>query len=92
MFDEQCLAAIENPNMMVPWYLMAAYAYYEEDEPILSDGVFDGMAKTMLEQWDTIEHWHKDLITVEDLKAGSLLLKEYPNRVKGAVENIRKSA
>jgi len=92
MFDEKCMEAISNSNMMVPWYLMAAYAYYEQDEPILSDGMFDGMAKAMLEKWDTIEHWHKDLITTDDLEAGSLLLKDYPDRVKYAVENLKKSA
>ena len=27
----------KNINLMVPWYLMAAYAYYKEDDPILSD-------------------------------------------------------
>ena len=48
-FDQQCMDAIENPNMMVPWYLMASYAYYEQDQPILSDGLFDGLAKRMLE-------------------------------------------
>ena len=58
-WDQQCMDVIENPNMMVPWYLMASYAYYVEDDPILSDGLFDGLAHSMLESWDTIEHWHK---------------------------------
>ena len=34
--DHQCLDVIDsNINMTVPWYLMAAYAYYVEDDPIL---------------------------------------------------------
>ena len=34
-----------NPNMIVPFYLMCAYAYYEKDEPIASDAFFDNLAK-----------------------------------------------
>ena len=90
-FDQQCMDAIENPNMMVPWYLMASYAYYEEDQPILSDGLFDGLAKRMLECWDDIDHQHKQLITVEDLEAGTLLTRDFPGRIKGAVEHLRKN-
>jgi hypothetical protein len=88
-WDQQCMDAIENPNMTVPWYLMASYAYYIEDDPILSDGLFDGLANTMLKSWDTIEHWHKELITEEDLKAGTLLIRKFPNRVINAVKSLR---
>ena len=70
----------ENINMMVPWYLMASYAYYHICHPLFTDDFFDNMAKVMLENWDTIEHWHKELITVDDLKAGTYLGK-YPKRV-----------
>ena len=89
LYDQKCMDAIENPNMMVPWYLMASFAYYEEDNPILSDGLFDGLAKRMLECWDDIDHWHKDLITTEDLEAGTLLARDFPERVKGAVKHLR---
>lgn len=82
--------AIENPNMMIPWYLMAAYAYYEQDDPILSDGLFDAMAKRMLKSWDELEHWHKEYITLEDLKAGTLLNKDLPQRVVSAVNSLRR--
>jgi hypothetical protein len=90
MFDKTCMDAIENPNMMIPWYLMAAYAYYEQDDPILSDGLFDAMAKRMLESWDELEHWHKEYITLEDLKAGTLLNKDLPQRVVSAVNSLRR--
>lgn len=78
----------KNVNMMIPWYLMASYAYYKEDKPIFSDGFFDNMAKTMLECWDDIEHFHKDLLTKEDLVAGSYLGK-YPERTKGGLRSLR---
>ena len=78
----------DNINMMVPWYLMAAYAYYKKDEPILSDAFFDAMGKTMLEVWDDITHYHKHLITVDDLQAGTYL-GEYPSIVEGALEDVK---
>ena len=77
-----------NINMMVPYYLMAAYAYYKDDEPIFSDAFFDNLAKTILERWDDIEHFHKDLLTKQDLVAGTYLGK-YPERIKGGLRSLR---
>ena len=77
-----------NINMMVPYYLMAAYAYYKDDDPIFSDAFFDNLAKTMLARWDDIEHFHKELINTDDLVAGSYLGK-YPERIKGGLRSLR---
>ena len=77
-----------NVNMMIPYYLMAAYAYYKDDDPIFSDAFFDNLAKTILERWDDIEHFHKDLLTKEDLVAGTYLGK-YPERIKGGLRSLR---
>ncbi|MBL96491.1 MAG: hypothetical protein CMF52_01625 [Legionellales bacterium] len=78
----------ENINMMVPYYLMASYAYYKQDDPIFSDDFFDAMAKTMLERWDDIEHMHKVYISKNDLQAGTFL-GGYPTRVEGALRSLR---
>lgn len=75
---------------MVAWYLMAAYGYYVKDAPILSDGMFDELAKRLLKEYDNIEHIHKHLITKDDLMAGSLLLKQYPNMTMSAYERLVK--
>ena len=89
MLDKQCSDLIDNSiNMTVPWYLMAAYAYYVEDEPLLSDSFFDRLAKKMLSEWDNIEHMHKHHISKDDLTAGTFL-GEYPSRVEGAVKELR---
>lgn len=77
-----------NINMMVPWYLMAAHAYYKDDDPILSDQFFDNMSKVMLDKWDEINHFHKHLIGTMDLVAGTYL-GEYPERVKGGLQDLR---
>lgn len=90
-FDEHAANIFaKNINMMVPYYLMASYAYYEKNDPIFSDSFFDAMAKTMLECWDDIEHYHKSFITKDDLEAGTYLGK-YPSRVEGALRSLRKT-
>lgn len=75
-------------NLTVPWYLLAAYAYYEEDDPIIEDTTFDELSKYMLENWSKIKHIHKRHITKKDLEAGTFLGK-YPSRVKGALKHVR---
>jgi hypothetical protein len=80
----------KNINMMVPWYLMASYAYYKQDDAIFSDGFFDEMGKTMLACWDDIQHFHKEYISVGDLEAGTFL-GEYPSRVEGGLASLREA-
>jgi hypothetical protein len=76
--------------MYIPWYLMAAYAYYEDDNPIISDRLFDLIAKRILENWDQIEHMHKSYLTKDMLQAGTYI-GEYPTRIKGALNDVRLS-
>lgn len=78
------------PSMTVPFYLMASYAYYKQDDPILSDGLFDALGKFMYSNWDNIDHFHKHLITKDDLNAGTYL-GEYPERVKGGLMSLRET-
>jgi len=78
----------DNINMYVPWYIMAAYAYYVDDDPILEDYMFDRMATKILTHYDEIEHMHKHLLSKDALSAGTYL-GEYPLRIKGAVYDIR---
>ena len=74
-------------NLTVPFYLMASYAYYKLDNPIISDSGFDNLAKVMLENWEMIEHRHKSFINKEDLSAGTFLGK-YPSMAIGAAETF----
>lgn len=88
-FDDQCFQLTsDNINMYVPWYIMASYAYYVEDDPIISDRMFDRMAKQILIHYDDIEHMHKDILTKETLEAGTFL-GDYPSRIKHAVDALR---
>lgn len=80
----------KNKNMMVPYYIMASFAYYVEDNPIFSDGFYDNLAKTILEEWDTISHWHKRYLDQDALAAGSYL-GDYPTIAQYALQNLRDS-
>lgn len=87
--EKACMETCDDSiNMYVPWYLMAAYAYYVEDDPILEDNVFDMLAKRMLNLWDEIEHPHKQHLNKDMLEAGTFI-GEYPSRVKGALMDVR---
>ncbi len=68
---------------------MCSYAYYVQDDPLITDAEFDELAKELLANWDSIEHPHKCYITKNDLEAGTFL-GNYPTRVKGAVKSYRK--
>jgi len=87
--EKACMDICDNNiNKMVPWYLMAAYAYYVEDNPILEDWMFDRLAQKLLKDWDQVEHMHKDFLNEDMLKAGTFV-GEYPSRIKGAVDELR---
>ena len=87
--EKACMDTCDDSiNMYVPWYMMAAYAYYVEDDPILEDNVFDMLAKRMLEHWDEIEHPHKKYLSKDMLEAGTFI-GEYPSRVKGALASVK---
>lgn len=63
---------------------MACHAYYVMDDPVISDKLFDEMTKDLIAKWETIEHWHKEHITMEDLVAGTGFAIKYPERTKRA--------
>lgn len=71
-------------NMLVPWYLMAAYAYYVLDAPILSDAMFDTICRALDDLWDEVEHRDKHWIDRDDLAAGTRMSTGYPSLAKGA--------
>lgn len=80
----------KNSNLAVPLYLIAAYAYYIEDDPLVSDDCFDWLSKFLQENWDEITHHHKKHLSLDSLEAGTYL-GEYPAIVKGAVKDLRMS-
>mgnify|MGYP003132468977 CR=1 FL=1 len=71
-----------NLNMLVPYYLMSCYLYYECDKNVLSDTQFDNLCKRLLDNWDSINHVHKHLIDKDALKCGSGYDIQYTNLIK----------
>ena len=72
----------------VAMYMMAAYAYYVEDDPIMDDWSFDMLAKQILEDYETHSK-HPHCPSQDDLRAGTYL-GEYPLIVRGALDQYRR--
>lgn len=71
-------------NKQFVYYLMSCYLYYERDLNILSDYDFDTLCKSLLDNYDSISHRHKNLITREDLSASTGYMIKYPRILKDA--------
>lgn len=69
LLDDEVRRIIKNPNMLVPWWLLAAYAYDQLDDPLISDALFDEIAKRLTNEWATIKHPHKKLLDKTMLKS-----------------------
>jgi len=82
---------LTNPNMLVPYYLMFSYAYYKENESLIPDSEYDQICRDLITNWDNITHWHKPLLNLESLKAGTGYdIAKYPNRVVSAALSLIK--
>ena len=79
----------QNPNAMVPWYLMTSLMYYQHDISLLPDEDYDRLCKKLLSEWASIEHRHKHLLDVEDLRAGTgYAIKDYPGITVSAATRL----
>lgn len=82
-----------NINLVVPWLLMASYAYYIEDDPFISDAMYDQLSKAMAANYAMIEHHHKVLIPPPEgavVHLHTLAVWDYPLRVVGGLNHVRK--
>ncbi len=67
--DEYCRFVIGGcRNMLVPWWMMACWAYEEGPFPLISDALFDQIARDLDVEWDSVQHRHKQLVCRADLK------------------------
>ncbi len=76
--------ATMHPNKLISWFMIASYAYYHLDSSVMSDYDFDYLVKRILENWEDIDHPHKDLIKKTNLDAGSGYDIDFPLMVRGA--------
>lgn len=81
-------------DMLVPWYLIASWAYYVCDHPLLTDPFFDGLCRALAAELPAIAHRHKHLVDPEAIAAGTCLLprEAYPATVRGAAAHLAWSA
>jgi hypothetical protein len=83
--DREAMDAIgKSRNMLIPWYLIGAYAYYALDMPVLTDSTFDAICIMLDEEWDDLEHVHKSWVCRDDLSAGTRMSAAYPSMAKGS--------
>ena len=71
-------------NRLVPIYLMSSYLYYEQDKSILSDVDYDSVCLRLIQEWDDIEHVHKNLLDLDSLQAGTGYDVEYTQMIEMA--------
>ena len=83
--DREAMDAIgRSRNMLIPWYLIAAYAYYVLDTPVLADATFDEICRMLDDEWDDLEHMHKAWVSRGDLSAGTRMSAAYPSLAKAS--------
>ena len=79
----------QNENMLIPYYLMFSYLYYEKNISLIDDAEFDGMCKTLLDKLDTLSHMHKHLVKKDSLTAGTGYDIKYTNLIKDSAMRLR---
>lgn len=75
-----------NPNMLVPYYLMHSYIYYHLGDSIISDYEYDDMCVQLKEKWKDIKHYHKNLVDISALGAGTGYQIKYNKRIEYAAK------
>ncbi len=75
--------------MLIPYYLMFSYLYYEKNISLIEDGEFDDMCKTLLEKLDSLTHMHKHLVKKESLTAGTGYDIKYTNLIKDSALKLK---
>ena len=79
----------ENLKPLFQAYLMASYGYYILNASVISDEMYDNIAKLLLAHFADFDHQHKYLVSKDDLTAGTLYHlrgDDYPLMVQLAAE------
>lgn len=78
-----------NADMLIPWILMASYAYYQLSIPLVPDSLYDEWTRRLSRVWWRVKHRHKHLI-IHGTPQVSVLLKEddYPGMTISATHRL----
>jgi len=63
---------------------MHSYLYYQKNDPIISDYEYDEICNQLKDKWDSITDYHKHLIDVSALGAGTGYQLKYNKRIENA--------
>jgi hypothetical protein len=89
LLDDYCRWVIAgNPNKLVAWWIMAAWAYEHGERPLISDALFDEIVADLDFQWACIEHRHKDLLDRSVLKSAIAIGGKWPLIAQNAAQSL----
>jgi hypothetical protein len=78
-------------RLLVPWYLIASYAYYHLDESFMDDSAYDALCVRLNREWVLVQHRHKAIISRAALTATTaynIRRKDYPTIVQVAAAKM----
>lgn len=79
------LVLTKSRSMLVPWFLMASYLYYQRDHSLLSDARYDQLCRDLDAEWPA--HRHRYAVDRAGLSAGTayaMRVEDYPPIVVNA--------
>lgn len=78
------------PNKYLVDYLVHSYLYYIKGTSLITDFQFDSIAHNLRDSFDRIDHHHKSLVNLENLKVttSAFYIKDYPSIVKSVAEGL----
>lgn len=86
--DKACLDNVDNDvSTSIPWYILGSYGR-SHDDPILTDSRLERLSKTIIDNWDKIDHEYKEYLRHEDLRYIKYT-GEYPNRTQQKLKTIK---
>lgn len=91
--DAKVLKEIDgHPNVLIPWFLIVTYAKRVHRLDLVSEATYRVLVTGIVALWDQIDHRHKHLIRLEDLRRGQfhLTARDYPSIVRSATQMLAK--
>lgn len=78
-------------GQLVPLYLISSFLYYQCDRSLMVDSAYDLLCVRLLNEWNTVAHRHKSLVSRRSLQATTgfnLQRKDYPTLVQVAAHDL----
>lgn len=86
LLDKSYFDSIDSSiNSCVPWFICSTWAILVDEDPIVTDSVYDNICKKLQNNWDEIEHPHKEYIDVD-----KLTVNDYPRGTGTMIKTLRK--